>query len=733
MLQTIEEFLPEHPFFAGLGEDAIALVAGCAVNAHFRPGEYLFREGEPADTFYVIRHGRVSLEVHARRSARRGGQRATPTTWSGWSWLVPPYRWLFDARATEETAPSPSTGLPARQVRGGPGHRLRPAAARGARHVRPAAVGSGPAARPLRRAGMTALTDRDRGAAPCRPVPAAAVRGPGARQDTRTRTLELEPVDGEPLAFAAGQFTMMHAFGAGEVPISISGDPARPEVLQHTIRDVGAVTRALVHAPPGTVLGIRGPFGTGWQVRPAGVATSCSWRAGSAWRRCARDPGGVRRPRGDYGQVPLLYGARTPEDILFGEDLRGWAADHGIDVQVTVDNGQHAWRGRVGLVTQLMDRAASPRVHARPHLWSRGDDAPRAAWPWRPRHTPDQVRLSMERNMKCGVGLCGHCQLREFLPVRRRPGAHLRPARAPHVTSGAVAMTLTHSHGQEHSAAHRGKPKLAVWKFASCDGCQLTLLNCEDELIPLAGEVEIAYFPEATRAVVEGPYDVSLVEGSITTPEELERIQQVREVSRRLVTIGACATAGGSRPCGTSATSPSSARSSTPTRSTSRRCPRSTPISAHVTVDFELRGCPINKHQLLEVLAASIQGRKPRILSHSVCVECKRRGNVRDRRPRHAVPGPGHPGRLRCPLPELRPRVLRLLRPAGHPQHRLDRDPAEQPRHERAGGGAHLPDVQRGQRGVPRRERAPRAGALRRGRPGRATRPPAGPRGEVTP
>ena len=89
------------------------------------------------------------------------------------------------------------------------------------------------------------------------------------------------------------------------------------------------------------------------------------------------------------------------------------------------------------------------------------------------------------------------------------------------------------------------KPKLAVWKFASCDGCQLTVLNCEDELIPLAGAVEIAYFPEATSAVVEGPYDVSLVEGSITTPDDLERIQQVREVSRRLITIGACATSGG--------------------------------------------------------------------------------------------------------------------------------------------------------------------------------------------
>jgi len=172
------------------------------------------------------------------------------------------------------------------------------------------------------------------------------------------------------------------------------------------------------------------------------------------------------------------------------------------------------------------------------------------------------------------------------------------------------------------------RPKLAVWKFASCDGCQLTLLNCEDELIPLAGEVHIAYFPEATRSVVEGPYDVSLVEGSVTTPEELERIQRIREMSRRLITIGACATSGGIqalRNFGDIAEFRSIVYAHPEYLST---LSRSTPISAHVSVDFELRGCPINKHQLLEVLAAAIQGRAPRIPTYSVCVECKRRGTV---------------------------------------------------------------------------------------------------------
>jgi coenzyme F420-reducing hydrogenase gamma subunit len=171
-------------------------------------------------------------------------------------------------------------------------------------------------------------------------------------------------------------------------------------------------------------------------------------------------------------------------------------------------------------------------------------------------------------------------------------------------------------------------PTLAVWKFASCDGCQLTLLNCEDELLALAGAVRIAYFPEATRAVVEGPYDVSLVEGSVTTPEDEERIHQVRQSSGRLVTIGACATSGGIqalRNFGDVEEFRSIVYAHPEYLST---LDRSTPISEHVRVDYELRGCPVDKRQLLEVLAAEIQGRAPRIPSHSVCVECKQRGNV---------------------------------------------------------------------------------------------------------
>jgi sulfhydrogenase subunit delta len=172
------------------------------------------------------------------------------------------------------------------------------------------------------------------------------------------------------------------------------------------------------------------------------------------------------------------------------------------------------------------------------------------------------------------------------------------------------------------------KPTLAVWKFASCDGCQLTLLDCEDELLRLAGEVEIAYFLEARRATAEGPYDLSLVEGSITTAHNAERIREVRKASRALVTIGACATAGGIQALKNFADVDEFVSTVYATPEYVSTLATSTPISAHVPVDFELHGCPIDKRQLLEVLTAFLHGRRPNIPSTSVCTECKRRGNV---------------------------------------------------------------------------------------------------------
>ncbi len=178
------------------------------------------------------------------------------------------------------------------------------------------------------------------------------------------------------------------------------------------------------------------------------------------------------------------------------------------------------------------------------------------------------------------------------------------------------------------NAVDASRPTLAVWKFASCDGCQLSLLDCEDELLALAGAVRIAHFTEMSRATVSGPYDVSLVEGSITTPEDARRIKQVREHSRRLITIGACATAGGIQGLRNFAASGEYAGSVYAHPEYINSLETSTPISAHVDVDYELHGCPIDRHQLLEVLIASLVGRKPVIPGHSVCQECKGRGTV---------------------------------------------------------------------------------------------------------
>jgi NAD(P)H-flavin reductase len=249
------------------------------------------------------------------------------------------------------------------------------------------------------------------------------------RENGDTVTLALEPVDGVPLPFAPGQFTMVYAFGVGEVPISISGDPARPGQLRHTIRDVGGVTHALFSLGRGDLVGIRGPYGTTWQLPEAAPRSGPLRALGGPLGGHPMDvvfvAGGIGlaplRPalldvlahRDRYRRVVLLYGARTPEDVLFARELEAWQSK--VDVNITVDYAAPAWRGRVGLVTALIPRAGfdpeasvallcGPEVmmrHAASALVHRGVAA-------------ERIELSMERNMKCGVGLCGHCQLREM-------------------------------------------------------------------------------------------------------------------------------------------------------------------------------------------------------------------------------------------------------------------------------------------------------------------------------
>ncbi len=172
------------------------------------------------------------------------------------------------------------------------------------------------------------------------------------------------------------------------------------------------------------------------------------------------------------------------------------------------------------------------------------------------------------------------------------------------------------------------RPALAVWKFASCDGCQLQVLSLEEHLLELAEVVDVAYFLEASSATADGPYDVSLVEGSITTPEDEERIAEVRAASRTLIAIGACATAGGIQALRNFADVDAFAEAVYAHPEYLSTLEDSTPISEHVEVEYELQGCPIDRMQVLEVVSALLQGRRPNIPTHSVCMECKMAGHT---------------------------------------------------------------------------------------------------------
>jgi NAD(P)H-flavin reductase len=235
------------------------------------------------------------------------------------------------------------------------------------------------------------------------------------RQDTPdTFTMKLEPADGVRLGFTPGQFTMLSAFGVGEVPISVSSASGGNYPLQHTIRDVGAVTHSLSNTPVGDMVGVRGPYGTGWDVGDGaeGDVVLVAGGIGLAPLRPAMLE--VLQHRQRYGRVVLLYGSRSPEDLLFTDELRRWE-NLGVEVLVTVDYGTTAWDGRVGLVTTLIARAGfDPRstlaLVCGPEIMMRFTAAALVERGVR----PDQIRVSLERNMRCGVGLCGHCQYREL-------------------------------------------------------------------------------------------------------------------------------------------------------------------------------------------------------------------------------------------------------------------------------------------------------------------------------
>ena len=242
------------------------------------------------------------------------------------------------------------------------------------------------------------------------------------RETADTFTLDLAAPGGAASPFRPGQFNMLYVFGVGEVPISISGDPAQPERLVHTIRAVGAVTRALERLGRGDVLGLRGPFGTAWPVEEAHGHDVVIAAGGIGLAPLRPALYHVLRHRGQYGRVALLYGARTPRDLLYTRELRAWRSRFDVDVQVTVDRASDDWQGAVGVVTNLIarspfDPSATMAFVCGPEVMIRF-----AVLALQRRGVSDtSVFVSMERNMKCGVGLCGHCQFGPFFICKDGP------------------------------------------------------------------------------------------------------------------------------------------------------------------------------------------------------------------------------------------------------------------------------------------------------------------------
>ncbi|MBK6406307.1 MAG: FAD/NAD(P)-binding protein [Holophagales bacterium] len=232
------------------------------------------------------------------------------------------------------------------------------------------------------------------------------------KETSDTFTLELLPEAGHAgFAFAAGQFNMLYVCGIGEVPISISGDPGVPQALVHTTRAVGAVTKGMEELKKGDSIGIRGPFGTNWPVAAAegNDVVFVAGGIGLAPLRPALYQVLANRER--YGRVVLLYGARTPEDILYRKQLKEWRADLGLEVHVSVDRATRDWRGNVGVVTTLI-----PRVPFDPYHTLAMVCGPEVMIRYtvmeleRRGVAQENIHVSLERNMKCGVGFCGHCQ-----------------------------------------------------------------------------------------------------------------------------------------------------------------------------------------------------------------------------------------------------------------------------------------------------------------------------------
>ncbi|MFB8830749.1 cyclic nucleotide-binding domain-containing protein [Azotobacter sp. CWF10] len=415
-MESLEDILDRHPFFAGFEAAHGRLVAGCARNVRFAAGQYLFREGDPADEFFLIRHGKVALEL-----IEPGRPPVVFATLGegeivGASWLLPPYRWRLAARAVELTR---AIGIDAACLRGKceADHHL------GYEMMKRFCRSWWSGCRPPACNCWTSMESAEMAAPdPFLPQPYRVERR--RRELIGAVTLDLAPLAGERPDFLPGQFNMLYVFGVGEVAISLSGDAERGTAFVHTVRNVGAVSGALTRLEVGASVGVRGPFGSGWPLVEAEAEGAdvllVAGGLGLAPLRPALYALLARRER--YGRVVIMVGSRSPEDILYRRELEHWRRRADLEVLLTVDHADADWRGHVGVVPALIPHAGLDPVETLalvcgPEVMMRFTANALLAAGVR----PERIHLSMERNMKCAVAQCGHCQFGPFFVCREGP------------------------------------------------------------------------------------------------------------------------------------------------------------------------------------------------------------------------------------------------------------------------------------------------------------------------
>jgi len=390
-MKKIEDLLRHHPFIEGLEDDIVDLIAGCAKNVVYQANDYLFREGESADFFYLVRHGTVALEMFIPGKGPHTFLTAKSGEIVGSAWLIPPYRWTYDARAVELTRAIAFECKCLRDKCEADHHVCRPQMCMAKKPEQT------PAPPPQ--------------AAPMTPTFLRIDRS--VRETANVVTIEIPVEDNSmPLAsFKPGQFNMLYAFGVGEVPISMSGDPAVTDRIVHSIRGVGAVSEALAALQSNDTVGVRGPFGSSWPVDEAEGSDVLVIAGGLGLAPLRPALYHLMKNRDRYGRVGLLYGTRHPDDLLFREELDAWRRAPDLQVRVTVDHASLDWIGDVGVVTKLLPKIrfdpidtiamiCGPEVMMRMTALALEDIGV----------APERIFVSLERNMKCAVGLCGHCQ-----------------------------------------------------------------------------------------------------------------------------------------------------------------------------------------------------------------------------------------------------------------------------------------------------------------------------------